>query len=219
MFFLPFYSIPLLAPVGHLSGVSLFRNDKRHSFVSPRDFFGKLPEGLPKPLRLVRISEHHPPHARRYGHSTAVHGLSRVCALQAVLSAPQFLDVLHRIYHVFSGGMISSYMLIRSLGLFDTYSVMILPGLVGAYNLVLMRNYFMSLPEEIEESYAGVDRYQRCDRFQRRRQGGDHLCIHPAHPMRLPIYPKILRQRRYGRFLEGMIYSISNADYKEGGFP
>lgn len=119
----------------------------------------------------------------------------------------------------FSGGMISSYMLVRSLGLFDTYSVMILPGLVGAYNLVLMRNYFMSLPEEIEESYAGVDRYQRCDRFQQRRQGGDHLCIHPAHPMRLPIYPKILRQRRYGRFLEGMIYSVSNADYKEGGFP
>ena len=34
----------------------------------------------------------------------------------------------------------------------DTYLVMILPQLIVAYNLILMRNYFMSLPEEIEES-------------------------------------------------------------------
>jgi putative aldouronate transport system permease protein len=52
----------------------------------------------------------------------------------------------------FSGGLIPTYMLIRSLKLFDTYTVMILPGLIGAYNLVLMRNFFMSLPEEVEES-------------------------------------------------------------------
>ncbi len=52
----------------------------------------------------------------------------------------------------FSGGLIPSYLLIKSLNLFDNYAVMILPGLVGAYNLVLMRNYFSSLPEELEES-------------------------------------------------------------------
>ena len=52
----------------------------------------------------------------------------------------------------FSGGLIPSYMLIRTLKLFDTYAVMVLPGLIGAYNLVLMRNFFISLPEELEES-------------------------------------------------------------------
>ncbi len=52
----------------------------------------------------------------------------------------------------FSGGLIPSFLLIKSLGLFDTYAVMILPGLVGTYNLVIMRNFFTSLPEEIEES-------------------------------------------------------------------
>lgn len=52
----------------------------------------------------------------------------------------------------FSGGMIPSYLLIKSLHLFDTFAVLILPGLIGAYNMVLMRNFFSSLPEELEES-------------------------------------------------------------------
>lgn len=52
----------------------------------------------------------------------------------------------------FSGGLIPNYLLMRDLKLLDTYSVMILPGLVSAYNLTIMRNFFMSLPEEIEES-------------------------------------------------------------------
>lgn len=52
----------------------------------------------------------------------------------------------------FSGGLIPTYILVRDLGLIDSYAVMILPGLVSAFNLVIMRNYFMSLPEEVEES-------------------------------------------------------------------
>ena len=52
----------------------------------------------------------------------------------------------------FSGGLIPSFLLVKSLGLLDTYASMILPGLISAYNLTIMRNYFQSLPEEIEES-------------------------------------------------------------------
>jgi len=52
----------------------------------------------------------------------------------------------------FSGGLIPTYILVVNLGLMDTYAAMILPGLVSAFNLVIMRNYFMSLPEEVEES-------------------------------------------------------------------
>ena len=52
----------------------------------------------------------------------------------------------------FSGGLIPNYLLIKNLGLLDRFASMILPGLVSAYNLVIMRNYFQSLPEEIEES-------------------------------------------------------------------
>jgi putative aldouronate transport system permease protein len=52
----------------------------------------------------------------------------------------------------FSGGLIPTFLVVRDLRLFDTYWAMILPGFISAYNLVIMRNYFQSLPEEVEES-------------------------------------------------------------------
>ncbi|MBR4427956.1 MAG: carbohydrate ABC transporter permease [Clostridia bacterium] len=52
----------------------------------------------------------------------------------------------------FSGGLIPTFLLVKNLGLTNTYASMILPGLISAYNLTIMRNFFQSLPEEIEES-------------------------------------------------------------------
>ena len=52
----------------------------------------------------------------------------------------------------FSGGLIPTFLLVKDLGLLNTYASMILPGLISAYNMVIIRNYFQSLPEEIEES-------------------------------------------------------------------
>jgi putative aldouronate transport system permease protein len=57
---------------------------------------------------------------------------------------------------MFSGGIIPSYMLIRSLGLYNTMWALVLPGAVSAYNLIIMRNFLMSLPESLEES-ARID--------------------------------------------------------------
>ena len=56
----------------------------------------------------------------------------------------------------FGGGMIPYYILIRSLGMMDTIWVMIIPGAIDTWNMFLMRNYFASLPKELEES-AKVD--------------------------------------------------------------
>lgn len=53
---------------------------------------------------------------------------------------------------IFHGGLIPQYMLITKLGLKDSLWVLVLPSLVSAWNLFIMRNYFLSLPEEIEES-------------------------------------------------------------------
>ena len=52
----------------------------------------------------------------------------------------------------FSGGLIPNYLLVKELGLLNTYTSMILPGLISAYNMVIIRNYFQSIPEDIEES-------------------------------------------------------------------
>ena len=56
----------------------------------------------------------------------------------------------------FSGGLVPSYLLINSLGLSNTFFVYILPGLISAWNMTLMRNFFMAIPAEIEES-ATID--------------------------------------------------------------
>ncbi|HBG76441.1 MAG TPA: ABC transporter permease [Clostridiales bacterium] len=56
----------------------------------------------------------------------------------------------------FSGGLIPSYLLIRGLGLYNSFWSMILPGLCSAYNMTIMRNFFMSIPFELEES-AKID--------------------------------------------------------------
>jgi putative aldouronate transport system permease protein len=56
----------------------------------------------------------------------------------------------------FGGGLVPYYYLITSLGLYNTIWVMIIPGAVDTFNMLLMRNYFASLPKELEES-ARID--------------------------------------------------------------
>ena len=57
---------------------------------------------------------------------------------------------------IFGAGMIPNYLLIRNLGLYDTRWALILPLLVSAYNCILMKNFFLSIPESLEES-AKID--------------------------------------------------------------
>ena len=56
----------------------------------------------------------------------------------------------------FSGGLIPTYLLMKDLGLLDNRLVLILPGLISPFTMIIVRNFFMSLPEEIEES-AKID--------------------------------------------------------------
>lgn len=53
---------------------------------------------------------------------------------------------------LFSGGLIPSFLLNRSLGLVDSLWAMILPGGVSAWNMFIMRNFFMGIPESLEEA-------------------------------------------------------------------
>jgi len=57
---------------------------------------------------------------------------------------------------VFSGGMIPSFLLVKTLGMYDTYAALILPGAISAYNMLIIRNFFMDLPPSLEEA-ASID--------------------------------------------------------------
>lgn len=56
----------------------------------------------------------------------------------------------------FSGGMIPKYLLIKNLGLLNNFLVYLLPCLVTGFALIITRNFFMTIPEAIEES-AKID--------------------------------------------------------------
>jgi len=53
---------------------------------------------------------------------------------------------------LFGGGLIPSYMLIKGLGLVDSVWVMVVPGLISAWNMIIMRNFFYTIPDSLEES-------------------------------------------------------------------
>ena len=52
----------------------------------------------------------------------------------------------------FGGGLIPSFMLIRGLGLMDSFWVFIIPGLVSVWNMIIFRTFFAGLPNGLEES-------------------------------------------------------------------
>jgi putative aldouronate transport system permease protein len=56
----------------------------------------------------------------------------------------------------FSGGLIPGYLLIKNLGLTDSFWVYIIPGIIGVFNMIVIRSFIEGLPEGILES-ARID--------------------------------------------------------------
>ena len=56
----------------------------------------------------------------------------------------------------FSGGLIPTYLLYRSLGLLDNFMVYIIPGLWSVGNMLVMKSFFVGLPNALEEA-AEID--------------------------------------------------------------
>ncbi|WP_046176358.1 carbohydrate ABC transporter permease [Domibacillus indicus] len=57
---------------------------------------------------------------------------------------------------MFSGGMIPTYIVVKSLGLLDSYWALILPIAINPFNLIIVKTFFQNIPIELEES-AKVD--------------------------------------------------------------
>ena len=53
---------------------------------------------------------------------------------------------------VFNGGMIPTFIIVKDLGLINSYWSLILPTAISSFNLMLFKNYFQALPAELEES-------------------------------------------------------------------
>lgn len=62
---------------------------------------------------------------------------------------------------IFPAPLIPTYLVVKSFGLLDTLSALIIPGLISAFNLVIMITFFKSIPEGLTDA-ATID---GCDEF------------------------------------------------------
>lgn len=78
-----------------------------------------------------------------------------VLAKKDLLGRKFFLSII-LFTMLFSGGLIPSYLNIKNLQLINNVWVMIIPTAVSTYYMIIMKNYFMSLPASLEEA-ARID--------------------------------------------------------------
>lgn len=83
--------------------------------------------------------------------ATMAYGLSRT-----KLFCKKFVLNIVLFTMVVSGGMIPTFLVVKSLGMYDTYASLIIPGAISAYNMLIIRNFFMELPAGLEEA-ASID--------------------------------------------------------------
>lgn len=67
-----------------------------------------------------------------------------------------FIYFLVIIPMLFGGGIVPTYLLIRALKLIDTLPVLFVPYAANAWNMILIRNYYWSIPLSLSES-ARID--------------------------------------------------------------
>lgn len=57
---------------------------------------------------------------------------------------------------LFQGGLIPTFLVVKELGMIDTYASLIIPISISAFNMIILKNFFQNIPEGLEES-AKID--------------------------------------------------------------
>ena len=91
---------------------------------------------------------------------TAINVVLTVCAAFALskktLPGRNLFTFLFTFTMLFSGGIIPTYLQLRSLGIINTRWALLLPGAVSVYNMVVTRTFIGNIPAELSEA-AQID--------------------------------------------------------------
>ena len=68
----------------------------------------------------------------------------------------RFFTLMMTFTMFFSGGIIPSYLIVKGLGMLDTYWAIIIPGAVSVTNVIIMRTGFMGVPDSLSASAVGL---------------------------------------------------------------
>ncbi len=83
--------------------------------------------------------------------ATMAYGLSR-----KYLPGRNVINFIVVFSMLFSGGMIPTFLVVKGIGIINSYWSLILPVAINAFNMIIMRNFFQALPDSLEES-AKID--------------------------------------------------------------
>lgn len=53
---------------------------------------------------------------------------------------------------LFSGGMIPTFLVVKKLGLYNSFAALILLGAISPFNMIIVKNFFQEIPNEVEEA-------------------------------------------------------------------
>ena len=102
-----------------------------------------------------------------------------------------------------NAGLIPTFFLIRSLGMVNSFWVYVIPGIVNAFNFIVMRTYMRTIPESIIES-ARIDGY-----------GDFYIFIRIILPLCLPVLATIglfVAVGSWNAWFDTMIYNSGNVN-------
>jgi len=124
------------------------------------------------------------------------YGLSRQ---EYILRKPFTFILILSMY--INAGLIPSFLLIRNLGMLNSFWVYIVPGIISAFNFIIMRTYMRTIPESIIES-ARIDGY-----------GEFYIFIRIILPLCLPVLATValfVAVGSWNSWFDTLIYNSGN---------
>ena len=149
-------ALVMLYPLVHILAVSL---------SSPDFINAGMVSWVPRGFNIAgyELILQNPDLLRAYANTVAYAGVGTLITLTLTsmiaysLAVPGFvlrkqLTIYLAITMFFNGGLIPTYLLIRSLGMMNTFLVMVLPMSIQAFTVFVFRAFFRTVPHELRES-------------------------------------------------------------------
>lgn len=115
----------------------------------------------------------------------------------------KFVTIAFVITMYINGGLIPNYLLIKDLGLLDSFWVYIIPGIIGVFNLIVIRSFIEGIPDSLFES-AKID------------GAGDFTTfIKIVLPLSLPVLATVslfVAVGQWNSWFDVFLYNSSNSD-------
>lgn len=133
--------------------------------------------------------------------------MTTICAYPLIfenLKGRGFINIFITITMFFNAGTIPNYLLMKALNILDNPLVLIIPGCMSVYNMIIMRSFFYGIPDSLRES-AEID-------------GASYFKILSSIyvPLSKPVFATLALFYAVGRwngYSDALMYMVKNKDF------